>query len=33
VIVKLSYFPQPEPPTVSPETIGYFKAIAHTPDS
>jgi CubicO group peptidase (beta-lactamase class C family) len=33
VIVKLSYYPQPEPPTVSPETIGYFKAIAHAPDS
>ena len=33
VIVKLSYYPPVEPPTVTPETIGYFKAIAHTPDS
>jgi CubicO group peptidase (beta-lactamase class C family) len=30
VIVKLSYYPLPEPPTVTPETIAYFKAIAHT---
>jgi CubicO group peptidase (beta-lactamase class C family) len=30
VIVKLSYYPPVEPPTVTPETIGYFKAIAHT---
>lgn len=32
VIVKLSYYPPVEPSTVTPETIGYFKAIAHTPD-
>jgi CubicO group peptidase (beta-lactamase class C family) len=31
VIVKLSYYPPVEPPTVTPETIGYFKAIAHAP--
>ncbi len=31
VIVKLSYYPPVEPPTVTPETIGYFEAIAHTP--
>jgi CubicO group peptidase (beta-lactamase class C family) len=30
VIVKLSFYPPVEPPTVTPETIGYFKAIAHT---
>jgi CubicO group peptidase (beta-lactamase class C family) len=33
VIVKLSYYPPVEPPTVTPETIGYFKAIAHAPDA
>jgi CubicO group peptidase (beta-lactamase class C family) len=33
VIVKLSYYPPAEPPNVTPETIGYFKAIAHTLDS
>ena len=33
VIVKLSHYPPVEPPTVTPETIGYFKAIAHAPDS
>ena len=32
VIVKLSYYPPAEPPNVTPETIGYFEAIAHTPD-
>ena len=32
VIVKLSHYPPVEPPSVTPETIGYFKAIAHTPD-
>ena len=32
VIVKLSYYPPAEPPNVTPETIAYFKAIAHTPD-
>jgi CubicO group peptidase (beta-lactamase class C family) len=32
VIVKLSYYPPVEPPTVTPEAIGYFEAIAHTPD-
>ena len=32
VIVKLSYYPPVEPPTVTPETISYFEAIAHTPD-
>ncbi|HTN13627.1 MAG TPA: 6-aminohexanoate hydrolase, partial [Sphingomonadaceae bacterium] len=31
VIVKLSYFPPVEPANVTPETIGYFKAIAHAP--
>jgi CubicO group peptidase (beta-lactamase class C family) len=33
VIVKLSHYPPVEPPTVTSETIGYFKAIAHAPDS
>jgi len=33
VIVKLSHYPPVEPPTVMSETIGYFKAIAHAPDS
>ena len=33
VIVKLSYYPPVEPPTVTPESVGYFKAIAHVPDS
>jgi hypothetical protein len=32
VIVKLSYFPPAEPPNVTPESLAYFKAIAHTPD-
>ncbi len=27
VIVKLSYFPTPEPPSAMPETLAYFKAI------
>lgn len=27
VIVKLSHFPNPEPPEVMPETLAYFKAI------
>jgi CubicO group peptidase (beta-lactamase class C family) len=31
VIVKLSFYPPVEPPNVTPETIGYFKAIAHSP--
>jgi CubicO group peptidase (beta-lactamase class C family) len=33
VIVKLSYLPMAAPPSVQAEAIGYFKAIAHTPDS
>ncbi|MBS1240474.1 MAG: hypothetical protein H6R45_1180, partial [Proteobacteria bacterium] len=32
VIVKLSYYPPVEPANVTPETIAYFKAIAHSPD-
>lgn len=31
VIVKLSYYPPEEPSNVTPETIAYFEAIAHTP--
>jgi hypothetical protein len=27
VIVKLSHFPTPEPASVMPETLAYFKAI------
>ncbi len=33
VIVKLSYYPPVQPDNVDPETIAYFKAIAHTPNS
>ena len=31
VIVKLSYYPPVQPANVDPETVAYFKAIAHTP--
>ena len=33
VIVKLSFYPPAAPPAVETEAVGYFKAIAHTPDS
>jgi CubicO group peptidase (beta-lactamase class C family) len=29
VIVKLSYYPPVEPPTVLPETVAFFNAVAH----
>src|SRR5690606_20924477 len=31
VIVKLSSYPPAEPAHVGPETIAFFKAVAHTP--
>jgi CubicO group peptidase (beta-lactamase class C family) len=31
VIVKLSYYPPVPPADVDPETLAYFRAIAHTP--
>jgi CubicO group peptidase (beta-lactamase class C family) len=31
VIVKLSYYPPAEPEHVRPETLAFFKAVAHTP--
>jgi len=33
VIVKLSYYPPAAPLTVEAEADGYFKAVAHTPDT
>jgi CubicO group peptidase (beta-lactamase class C family) len=33
VIVKLSYYPMAAGPATEAEAVGYFKAIAHTPDS
>lgn len=31
VIVKLSYYPPVEPETALPETVAFFKAVAHAP--
>ena len=31
VIVKLSYYPPEEPTSALPETVAFFKAVAHMP--
>jgi CubicO group peptidase (beta-lactamase class C family) len=31
VIVKLSYYPPQEPPSVLPQTRAFFRAVAHMP--